>query len=231
MRPLSVGRPVWFRTEERPLFGWLSAPDDERARGLVVVCNPLGSECDNAQVAFESLAEDLVAAGAAVLRFDYDGTGDSAGSWTDGDRIGAWKESVCAAVAFGRATVAGPVVVVGMRMGALLAWDALHDVEGVSALVLWDPCLHGRQFLREQALLLSAAYGEGQPGEGAAEGPATYYEPETAGALTAYDPFADPVPPAPSVLLLTRQGRSLGKALAPIAEAPGVEAGTVDGQA
>ncbi len=197
-----------------------------------MVCNPLGAECDNAQMGFDALSMRLVGLGMAVLRFDYDGTGDSAGSWTQDDRLGSWLASVRAAVDFA-ATLGPPVGAVGMRMGALFCMEALRGRGGADALVLWDPCPNGRQFLREQSLLLSAAYGEGQPGGGAAEGPATYFEPEAAAALSAFDPLRDgdaPMP-APAVLVLTREGRSLGPSLGPLVDRAGVEWGTVRGQA
>ncbi len=220
---------MWFGPEDRPLFGWFCVPDDGRARAVVVVCNPIGSECDNAQVAFDALGRRLVDRRVALLRFDYDGTGDSAGSWADEGRLEAWLGSVRAAVAFARSAGAPQVAVVGMRMGALLALAALEG-QGVDALVLWDPCASGRQFLREQALLLATAYGESQPGGGAAEGPATYYRPATASALSAFDPAVDG-PPAPCVLVLGREGRALGGAVARLVERGQAERGVVRGQA
>ncbi len=222
---------MWFGRDDRPLFGWLCAPDDGAARAVVVLCNPIGAECDNAQAAFDALTPRLVAAGVATFRFDYDGTGDSAGSWTDDDRLGSWLESVRAAVAFARSTGVAQVAVVGMRMGALLAVAALAGGPAVDALVLWDPSASGRRFLREQALLLSSAYGASQPDGAAAEGPATYYEPETATALSAFNPLGDVDPPSPSVLVLTREGRSAGDALTRMSAEGRVDAGTVRGQA
>jgi alpha-beta hydrolase superfamily lysophospholipase len=222
---------VWFGDEERPLFGWFCAPDDQMARAVVIACNPIGSECDNAQVAFDALAQRLVGLGMGTLRFDYDGTGDSAGSWTDGNRLGSWMASIRSAVAFARSMGVAKVAVVGMRMGALLSVAALHEDADVDAIVLWDPCSTGRQFLREQALLLSAAFGQGQPSGGAAEGPATYYESEAATSISEFDPLPGAQLRASSVLVLTREGRSIGGSLKAMARVEGMEWATVRGQA
>ena len=70
---------VWFGPETRPLFGWVSRPAGGLARGGAILCPPMGEEGRAAHRTFRRLAEELAAAGIVALRFDYDGTGDSAG--------------------------------------------------------------------------------------------------------------------------------------------------------
>ena len=74
-----TARATWFGPEEGPLFGWLHWPDDGTARAGVVVCPPSGYEAVCAHRTLRVVAERLAERGFAVLRFDYDGTGDSAG--------------------------------------------------------------------------------------------------------------------------------------------------------
>ncbi|MCU1373511.1 MAG: Alpha/beta hydrolase family protein [Actinomycetia bacterium] len=141
---MSEPAPLWFGPTERPLFGWLHAPEGGRARAGVVLCPPTGYEAVCAHRTMRVVAERLAAMGIAALRFDYDGTGDSAGAHDDPDRVPAWLASVDRAVELLRQAGAPAVAAVGMRLGATLA--AAADVD---ALVLWDPVWSGRSFVRQ----------------------------------------------------------------------------------
>lgn len=76
-----------------------------------------GSDMDGAK----ALALDAFAArrGAAMLRFDYSGTGSSGGAFEDGTLAGWLAESV----AMVDRLTKGPVIMIGSSMGA---WIALH---------------------------------------------------------------------------------------------------------
>ncbi len=148
-------RRIFFGAEQRPLAGVLNTPDDGTARGGVLLCPPLAREHVTTYPTFRALALGLADAGFAVLRFDYDGTGDSAGRTDDHDRVAAWTRSTRDAAALLRATVSGPLAMVGMRMGGLLAAAASADV-GPDAIVLWDTCDSGRTFVRQQTMLQAA---------------------------------------------------------------------------
>lgn len=172
--------PHWFGSSARPLFGWLHLPDDRVVRGCVVVCPPLGVEAHAARPAFAQLCDELSELGMAALRFDYEGTGDSAGHLNDPARLAAWTSSIGEAIHWMASQVHPRVTVVGMRMGALLAARAAGGREEVAGLVLWDPCNTGRAFLREQAMLAAANYGVTQRGDGSVEGPAYLFDAATA---------------------------------------------------
>ena len=145
--------PQWFGPQDRPLFGWLHAPPDGRARAGVVLCPSFAREDHKGHNAFQVLAERLVSQGLAVLRFDYDGMGDSAGSNHDPGRVDAWLRSTADAIALVRRFGVPRVSLVGMRIGATIAAHAASDDGDIDQLVLWDACLSGRAFLREQQLL------------------------------------------------------------------------------
>jgi alpha-beta hydrolase superfamily lysophospholipase len=85
-------------------------------------------EAANAGQAFRSLADRLAEAGFVALRFDYDGTGDSAGRNNDPKRVEAWLGSVREAVALVRTFGLSRVSVIGMRMGATLGAEALGSI-------------------------------------------------------------------------------------------------------
>jgi pimeloyl-ACP methyl ester carboxylesterase len=145
--------PLWFGPDDRPLFGWAHVPESGRASGAAVLCPPLARELTSAHYTYRLLAGALAEAGVLAIRFDYDGTGDSAGGDRDSGRVQAWLSSIAAAVTLARRCGAPSVSLVGMRMGALLAAVAAARDDGVEDVVLWDPTPSGRAFVREQSAL------------------------------------------------------------------------------
>jgi alpha-beta hydrolase superfamily lysophospholipase len=141
-------QPLWFGRDRARCFGMLHRPAVSSSRG-VVFCNPLGFEGVIAYRAYRHLADDLTARGFFVLRFDYDGEGDSAGGPWEPNRVDVWLASIDAAVAVLRARGVTDVRLVGFRMGATLAQMYASTHPGISGLVLWSPCARGAAYLRE----------------------------------------------------------------------------------
>jgi alpha-beta hydrolase superfamily lysophospholipase len=155
--------PLWFGPSSRPLFGWYHAPAPAKRRELsVVVCPPLGPEYFNSYRSLRHLADRLAEHGIPALRFDYDGTGNSAGQDEDSGRESAWIDSIHAAMARLRAESGIECIgLAGVRMGATLAALATRDVD-VSCLALWSPCVSGRDYVRElRAMDLMSASASG----------------------------------------------------------------------
>jgi alpha-beta hydrolase superfamily lysophospholipase len=145
-------------------------------RGGVVLCQPLGIEAICVYFSYRMLADRLARRGLAVLRFDYDGTGDSSGAETDPDRVACWLASTTAATQFMADSGVGAVGMVGIRMGALFAGVEAARRGGVDALVLWDPCVSGRSFLREQRFLRSVVADADDSGDDGVEAPGIRFE-------------------------------------------------------
>jgi pimeloyl-ACP methyl ester carboxylesterase len=214
---------LYFGPEERRLFGWLHLPDGGTARAGVVLCQPVGYEYVSAHRTFRVLAEDLAAAGFAAIRFDYDGTGDSAGDHRDPGRVDAWTGSVRAATEVLRKAGASTVGAVGMRLGATLAAAAVADGEDLAALVLWDPAWSGKAFVRQlRALHMLGLDGAGasESGDGSMAVAGTVYTAETVAELRALASADLHEWPSP-VLLLQRPDRP-----APAKEVARLPAGT-----
>jgi alpha-beta hydrolase superfamily lysophospholipase len=135
----------------RALVGRYHAPAPEQARPVcAVLCNPLGYEALSVHRTMRHLGEHLAAHGVAALRFDYDGTGDSAGRADDPDRVAAWLASVTVAMQEVRErSGAERVALVGIRFGATLAAVAARSLAEVDDLVLWAPIVSGRTHVRE----------------------------------------------------------------------------------
>ena len=118
-----VRAPLYFGQAERPLFGWLHRPLQAPTAGVgLVICNPFGNEAICAHRSIRLLADTVTRCGIPTLRFDYDGTGNSAGHDLDPDRVAAWLDSV--ALACNELRLASGVerlCLLGIRMGALFA--------------------------------------------------------------------------------------------------------------
>jgi alpha-beta hydrolase superfamily lysophospholipase len=143
--------PLHFGAAARPLFGFYHPPAAAGVRGTsVLLCNPIGDDLMRAHRTFRHLAERLAAAGFPVLRFDYDGTGDSAGDERDPDRVSAWRRDVARAAdeLRARSGVAG-LALVGLKLGGTFAALAAADLGGVDALVLWSAYDTGAAFVAE----------------------------------------------------------------------------------
>lgn len=202
MTPSAV--PITFQAGAGRCFGWFHGARAP-ARGIgVVLCRPLGYEALCSYRTYTQLAQTLADAGFEVLRFDYHGTGDSAGGDTDPDRVSAWIESITGAAAeLKRLRGISRIALFGMRLGATLAVQAALRMGGVEDLVLWAPCPTGRAFAREmraanaQRPISAAAHGE-------LEALGCLYTAETLEQLKALDCVRPDRPPARRVLIIGR---------------------------
>jgi uncharacterized protein len=142
--------PQFFGDPSGPLFGVYHAPVTAAPRGAgVVLCYPGPQEYRQAHWAYHKLATMLARAGLHVLRFDYFGTGDSAGASGDAT-LARWTTDVRTAAAELQ-DIAGVrrAAVVGMRLGGALAIRACVAGLTTSDLVLWDPVVSGRAYLAQ----------------------------------------------------------------------------------
>lgn len=142
-------RPLFFGSSDHALFGVHHPARAAAARGAgVVLCYPGVQEYNTTHWAFRKLAGMLAREGFDVLRFDYHGTGDSAGDTLEGDPS-TWVADIHAAVRELR-DMAGvqSVSLLGMRLGAALAALASREID-VDDLVLWEPVVHGRSYIGE----------------------------------------------------------------------------------
>ena len=202
--------PMWFGTEERPLFGWFHGPADGRARSGVVICRPSGAKYIQAHYALRLLAEQLAAAGFAALRFDYDGMGDSAGAASDPDRVDVWSGSILRAIAVMRDTGVPAVSLVGMRIGATLAAHVAAQVGAIDQLALWDPCVSGRSFLNEARAVSAFSFGmDVARADGGVDTPGLFCDADTARDLRTISLSTLGRPVARRALVLFRADRAV----------------------
>lgn len=139
--------PLFFGNQQQ-LYGVYHMPEPDRARPLgVVLCQPVFHECADARRAMRSLADLFAEAGIHALRFDYRGTGDSAGDLTD-DSLEEWTEDVNTAIEeLAASRGLDSVGLVGLRFGASLAARAATQAE-LPFMVLWQPIVEGAPWLQ-----------------------------------------------------------------------------------
>lgn len=128
----------------------------------VVMCEPFAEEAKCAHRVLTELAWALAGHGLRVLRFDYRGCGDSEGWFEDFD-LDAWRADVRGAVAWARQRLKpSRLALVGLRLGAALAAEAVEEVHA-DALVLLAPVIDGAGYWREnfRRTLIKAKLTEG----------------------------------------------------------------------
>ncbi len=130
--------PLFFGPPHHQLYGVYHPAARTRAvSGGVVLCYPAGQEYIRIHRAYRWLADQLAAVGFHVLRFDYTGQGDSAGTFADANLKQWIVDGQHAIEELQLITGVHHVDVVGLRIGALVA-TALADVSSVRRLVLWE---------------------------------------------------------------------------------------------
>lgn len=142
--------PLYFGSSEQALFGVYHAPASQPARNRgIVLCNPFGDESIKAHRAFLQLANRLASERFHVLRFDYFGTGDSAGESEQG-RVEQWLVDIgTAADEIKDASGVARVSFVGLRFGATLALQAATTRRDLDRVTLWDPIVRGAAYVND----------------------------------------------------------------------------------
>ena len=201
--------PFYFGRGER-LFGVLDAPASGADAPGVVLCQPFGHEYVWCHRACRQLALRLAGAGCAVLRFDYDGCGDSLGESHEAD-LERWVGDAAQALDELRARCPR-VHAIGLRLGAAVATLLCERRGGVERLLLWEPVLHGASHLAELARLHASheekqgwRAGEAQAAAGLAQGREVLgfaLSPALVRDLERLDLRAPERPPAPEICVL-----------------------------
>jgi uncharacterized protein len=141
--------PFFIGTADRRLFAiYEPAAPGGRPRAAVL-CYPWGIEYTYAHRSMRQLARKLSMSGCHTLRFDYFGTGDSAGEASEPDLPGSQSDVESAIEAAKEVAGTSKVALVGLRMGANIAASvASRRCDEVEALVLWDPIVPAGQPLQ-----------------------------------------------------------------------------------
>jgi len=140
--------PFHFGDSARPLFGIYSAANPAHNRQKALLICPAGfRDYMRSHRLLKQLAVNLSERGIHVLRFDYTGCGDSAGSWEDSS-VNDWINDIgLAAEELQALSMVDSLSFLGVRLGAsLLTYANLKRIPA-KKFVLWDPILVGAQYL------------------------------------------------------------------------------------
>jgi uncharacterized protein len=167
--------PHYFGPPEAPLFGCYHPPAPGAktpgtartpAASGVLLCNPVGHEYMACYRTMRQTAVRLAQAGLPAFRFDFYGSGDSAGDSADG-RPSRWLRDIGAASAELQRRDQACDVALGWRLGATLALLAVQAEPRFTprALVLWDPIVRGDTYVAELTAVHQERFGRSTGGE------------------------------------------------------------------
>lgn len=141
--------PVFFAGTAGSLYGCHHLPGPASSGRAVLICAPIGHEYARCHRALRQLAAQLARRGFHALRFDYHGSGDSEGE-SDMLSLAQCRRDIGSAITeLKRRSAAPQVALVGMRLGATLAFQAAADRNDVSDVVLWHPVNDGAAMLAQ----------------------------------------------------------------------------------
>lgn len=218
-------KPMFLGSAARRLFG-VYHPATRGGTHAVVLCYPAMQELNSAHWAFRRLAAMLARDGHHVLRFDYYGTGDSAGDSEDGT-ISDWVDDIQqAAQEVLDQSGARSLSLVGMRLGAALAMRACASGLKVRRLVLWEPVLYGHAYIKEleqrdewwNLALLHADVTRGRRDELIGQP----FTPSVRSALEALDLTRGPLPNAEKVAIMAAELRPEHRTLQAVLDRAGI---------
>ncbi|PTR33821.1 alpha-beta hydrolase superfamily lysophospholipase [Luteibacter sp. OK325] len=135
----------FFFGPDAGLFGMYHAPSVP-ARRAMLMCPPLGQDLIRCHRVYRQLAQSLAEEGMAVLRFDYYGTGDSAGDSAEVDWDRCVSDAVTAATELRQRAGIDRVIAFGARLGGSVALTAAERARFMEV-IAWDPVLEGDRYV------------------------------------------------------------------------------------
>jgi len=219
--------PLFFTVDGLRLFGVLHLPEGAARDCGLVFCAPFAEEHKQGYRVFVELARRLEAAGFPCLRFDYRGTGDSEGPFAAFSLAGAVRDIGSAAALLRQRAGVARIGLIGLRLGASLAWRAAAEGLEASHLVLWQPIADGdlfyrlniRRMLVRQMMTAGKASGERATGDEATiDLDGFLVRRATCEEIRALDLRAGVRPPAPSLLIQCSHSKEPSAELRPLVE-------------
>jgi uncharacterized protein len=146
----------------RKLFYLLVGPADVAVHSSVLFLPPFTEEMHMSRHIVASQARELAAAGYNVMLLDLTGCGDAGGDFADASWQ-IWLQDATFAAHTLANYGAGPLMLWGLRLGALLACELSQCRSDIHKLVLWQPILNGEQQIDQFLRLRTAASAVNSP--------------------------------------------------------------------
>ena len=183
----------WIGHAERAGFGWLSTAGGTASGSGVLVLAPVGYAWWSSYQTLRRVSERLAGLGHTVLRLQYHGTANAAGSQSDPDRMLAWRASVTQAADELRSLGCEQLAVVGVQLGGSLALEMAEEI-GADAVAAWAPVINGRREARTLRLR-SHAIPDDNSGAGGVSFGGTVFGSELLAEIATIDLLSSPCAP------------------------------------
>lgn len=133
------------------LFGICEDQKDtkEKATQGVLMCHAFSEERQKSYRSTSLFAHELAEAGIPSMRFDYFGTGDSPGNLNQLSIDSMVDDTVAAYQEAKRQLGVDEIVLVGIRLGALIANRAACQLGSISRIAFWNPIVEGQRYYRD----------------------------------------------------------------------------------
>lgn len=127
-----------------------------KSRGGILFVHPFAEEMNKSRRMAALTAGALADDGWSVLRFDLHGCGDSEGEFGEAT-WNSWADDLSFWADWLRARTDGPLLLWGLRAGALLSAEWLRETRDSLPLLLWQPVTNGQRHLTQFLRLRAAA--------------------------------------------------------------------------
>lgn len=142
---MSVEQPLTFMSAGEQVVGMWHAPQGVAgAASAVVLCHGFTGNKAESHRLFVEMARALAESGWGALRFDFRGSGDSAGRFVDMSVSGEVADTHAALAYVRQRPDVNPdqVLLLGLSMGGMVAALTAGGDPAIRAVVLWNPVAH-----------------------------------------------------------------------------------------
>jgi len=143
----AVEAPLALERDGRRLFAILHRPASHASqRPAFLFCHPFAEEKKNSHRCLVDVARAMAAKGAAVLRLDFFGCGDSEGDFGESTIATRLADIRAGLAALRREFPESEIGLLGLRLGATLAAVVAGEDTSIRHSVLIEPVLEGRAY-------------------------------------------------------------------------------------
>ena len=143
---------ISFENQGQRLFGMTHSPDTNRRAPAVLMCHGFTGDRVESHFIFVKMARRLADAGFFVMRFDFRGSGESEGDFSD-MTIPAEIDDARVALAWlrGQPEVDPKrVSLLGLSMGGAVATSLAGEDEDIAGLILWSALARPSMFVSQE---------------------------------------------------------------------------------
>lgn len=141
--------PLFIDVNQRQLFVINYTPLRKQSIASIIYLPPFAEEMHKSRHMVAEQARQFARRGYHVMTVDLTGCGDSSGEFEEATWE-LWKEDAKACYDWITSTQpAPPIILWGLRTGALLATQLSEQIANVHKLLLWQPIIYGDQFVSQ----------------------------------------------------------------------------------